>query len=412
MNGAHGFAAPWYRQFKPISMDWPSRSSTDRQYPLLHTVRPSAYPMNLRTETTENTLGDLGKRAAKGKKKRGIGWPKIAPETLWSMDPQRRPVDVWGVISGNLMGGEDEVLAVAKGYRTSFKNRACDDRATIRGGIAVLHAIGRMRANPDSFRSQIIQGPREDDKLIRAADPKLGGQKGHHGQRLKAAADVMRKRVAALGPRLARAAWGARGLYILQNLKGFNIARGVASGVSSVFGPIGLAISAALTAHGAVISANTKNAAERFQSWLKAGVKGGAAAAKGDRPLPGGASMPVTYKQGRGIAPPPPGPDEEPLVRRRKHHRKGKGGRNREAEPEAGDDVPDPSTTSEPGKQAMPVGLIVVAGLGVILLGAAFLGGGRREQVVVERTSREAPREAARGARRDEREDERARGAA
>lgn len=406
MTGARGLGAPWFQQFKPISMDWP-RQGRPVEHRRLMTVRPSAWPMNLRTDTVENTLGDLGRRdrKGKGKGKRGIGWPKIAPEKLWSMDPSKRPIDAWGIIGGNLMGGEDEVLAVAKGYRTSFKNRAAEDRATIRGGIAVLHAIGRSRVHPDSLKSKIIQSKAEDAKLIKAVG---GGAKTR-----KDAATIMRKRIAALGPRLARAAWGARGLYILGLLKGFNVARGVGAGVSAVFGPIGMAIAAAMSAHGAVISANAKNAAAKFQGWLKSGVAGGAASAGGDRPLPGGAtSSGPDYKQGRSFLPAPSTDDDSPRGRRRRRRgggKRGSGPEDNEPGGELDDDVPDPGTTSEPGKQALPVGIIVAVGLGAILLGAAFLGGGRRrEQVVVERTP---PREPARGARRDEREDERSRAA-
>jgi hypothetical protein len=199
-------------------------------------------------------------RHNRGSKPARGGYPKQPPEVLWRMDPQRRPVDIFGVISGNLMGGEDEVIAVAKGARTSFKNRPADDRATIRGGLAILRAAGKSGINPDGLKSQIVQGSQEDRKLVHAA----GG-----GTDLKSAANHVRKRVKALGPSAERAAWGMRGLYVLQNLKGLAVGRGVGSGVASAFGPIGMAVAAAMSIHGAVSGAVAKEAASRFTGYVK-----------------------------------------------------------------------------------------------------------------------------------------------
>lgn len=199
-----------------------------------------------------------------GKIKGGAkGYPDATPEQLWRTDPNQRPADVFGVISGNLMGGEDEVIAVAKGAQTSFKSRPTEDRATIRGGLAVLAMAGRSKVDVKALSSKVVQGPKADAALIRAA----GG-----GSDLKSAANLVRKKVS--DAKLERAAWGARGLYILENLKGFSAARGVGATVSALFGPIGMAIGAAMGIHGAVSGKVAEEATRRFKAYVKQGLKG------------------------------------------------------------------------------------------------------------------------------------------
>lgn len=213
-------------------------------------------------------------RARAGKPVRGGkgGYPKASPEQLWRMDPNQRPVDVFGVISGNLMGGEDEVIAVAKGARTSFKSRPTEDRATIRGGLAVLAAAGHSNVDARRLSSKIIQGPAADQALIKAA-----GGSGTGATALTSAANLVRRAVSAAG--LEKAAWGARGLYILDNLKGMNVARTTGATISSFFGPIGMIIGAAVGVHGAISAQVAAEAKARFSRWMKEGLRRGAKAA-------------------------------------------------------------------------------------------------------------------------------------
>lgn len=222
-------------------------------------------------------------KGAKGANQRGGsavkggkgGYPNATPEQLWRTDPNKRPIDFWGVIGGNLMGGEDEVIAVAKGAQTSFKSRPTDDRATIRGGLAVLAAAGRSNVDARRLSSQIIQGPKADQALIKAA-----GGSGTGAAALTSAANLVRRAVSAAG--LEKAAWGARGLYILDNLKGFNAARTTGATVSSFFGPIGMIIGAAVGIHGAVSAQVAAEAKQRFTRWMKEGLRTGAKGAKGE----------------------------------------------------------------------------------------------------------------------------------
>mgnify|MGYP001580423773 CR=1 FL=1 len=359
--------APWFSQFRPISMDWPRKDTHAREYPKLVTVRPrNPGFLDLDTDVVENTLGDLGRDKRRG---RGIGWPDVSPEKLWRTDPTKRPIEVWGIISP---GGEDAILAVAKGYRTSFTNRAADDRCTIRGGLAILHALGRSKTSPKGLLSQLVQGPLRDKELVRAA----GG-----GRDIKSAAEHIRRRINALGTRIQRAAWGARGLYFLENLKGFNIVRGAATGVSALFGPVGLVVSGALAIHGGVIGANAKFAAERFARWAKEGMKSRGGEPRGqDRALPGGAPT----RQG------PVGPDPDAMAPPPPRKKKKGKGRKRGKGEERDHDDPDPGSTFEPGKAGMPIGYVVAGIGGLVLLGALFIGAGRRRAPEV--IEREAPR--------------------
>jgi hypothetical protein len=188
----------------------------------------------------------------------------LGPEALWRMDPATRPINVLGFLTGTMAGGEDEVIVVAAGARTSFKNRPTEDRATIRGGLAALRlagAPGYENVDPDSMKSAIIQSKAEDAKLIAAAG---GGD-------LKTAAARMRTTVSKYG--LERAAWGARGLYQLELLKGFAEVRATAGTiVSAVGGVIGMIVSAAMGIHGSVSSKAAKDLAGKFNKYVAEGV--------------------------------------------------------------------------------------------------------------------------------------------
>jgi hypothetical protein len=203
--------------------------------------------------------GDAGSYGAYGATTKSIG-----PEALWRMDPATRPINVLGFFTGTMAGGEDEVIAVAQGARTSFKNRPSEDRATIRGGLAVLKAAGvpgYENVDPDAMKSAIIQSKAEDAKLIAASG---GGD-------LKTAAARMRATVSKYG--LERAAWGARGLYILALLKGFAAVRSTAGTVvSAVGGVIGMFVSAAMAIHGSVSTNVAKGLAAKFNGYIVEGV--------------------------------------------------------------------------------------------------------------------------------------------
>jgi len=225
-------------------------------------MRPVAVePIRPRSSFAFDGVGDTEMGAAKRKAK-GV---HRSPEQLWRTDPARRPINVLGIFTGTLAGGEDEVIAVAQGGRTSFKNRTAEDRATIRGGLAVLNIAGVRgygSVNVESLSSKLVQGKQQDQKLIRAA----GG-----GNTLKAAANHIRGIVSKHG--LDRAAWGARGIYILANLKGFAKVRHVAAGVSAIFGPIGMLVGAAVEGHGAISAAVAKKLAAKFNTYVTEGIE-------------------------------------------------------------------------------------------------------------------------------------------
>lgn len=187
-----------------------------------------------------------------------------SPEALWRLDPSKRTIDFWGVFTGTLLaGGEDELIAVAGGAATSFKNRDLEDRATIRGGIDALRAAG-VAGYPDTAKllSQLIQGPDADQTLIRAAGS---------GSTLRAASDHIRRAV--ITRKVERIAWGARGLYILENLEGFTVVRGVASATLAAI-PLGVTqlVALAVQAHGAISAAAAQEMGLKFQGYIESGV--------------------------------------------------------------------------------------------------------------------------------------------
>lgn len=178
---------------------------------------------------------------------------------LWRMDPSMRPVSVLGIVAGTA-GGDDLVVALAGGARTSVLGRALEDRATIAGGLHALKAVGRYQGST-SFPVRLFQGKNEDLKLIHAAN----------GKDLKSAARKIRDEVASAG--VERTAFAARGLLILQSLSGFQKIRGIAGGVSAaVGGPIGAAIAAAMGAHGAITAAVAQGLLKRFEQDMGVGT--------------------------------------------------------------------------------------------------------------------------------------------
>jgi hypothetical protein len=182
----------------------------------------------------------------------------MTAKQLWRTDPSMRPVSVLGIVAGTA-GGDDLVVALAGGARSSAFIRPLEDRATIAGGIQALKAAGRYQGT-STFPVKLVQGSGDDEKLILAAK----------GRSLKDAAMKIRYAVVKAG--LERAAFASRGLLILQNLSGFQKVRGIAAGIATVTGPIGAIIAAAMGAHGAVTAAVARNLLTRFEQDWKAGI--------------------------------------------------------------------------------------------------------------------------------------------
>lgn len=201
----------------------------------------------------------------------------IGAEGLWAMDPSKRPINIIGFFTGTLAGGEDEVIAIAAGARTSFKNRIADDRATIKGGLEVLKLAGvspYTRVDVDKLKALALQSEKEDDKLIRAA-----GGTGTGGKAVRATADMIRRVV--IDHHLARAAWGARGIFLLVNLKNMQVARGVLTTTGGIvasvaFPPLGI-VSAAMAGHGAISAAVAKGIAAHLKRDYDEGLQEGIA---------------------------------------------------------------------------------------------------------------------------------------
>lgn len=188
-----------------------------------------------------------------------------------------RPVSVLGIVAGTA-GGDDLVVALAGGARTSAFIRPLEDRATIAGGIQALKAAGKYQGD-SGFPVKLVQGEGEDRSLIRAAK----------GRNLKDAALKIREAVVKAG--LEQAAFAARGILILQNLSGFQKVRGIAAGITAVIGPIGAAIAAAMGAHGAITAAVARNLLSRLEQDWKAGIP--RKAVTSTAPIPVSAPAPV-----------------------------------------------------------------------------------------------------------------------
>lgn len=210
-------------------------------------------------------LGALGELGAAKKKKKAKGdqgsifEPGGTPAQLWTRAPTKRKVDFAGMV-----GPEDTLIAVARGMHPGVLIDT-EYRATIRGGLTALKMAGvkgYTKVKTDGLASRTVNGPKEDAALIKAA----GG-----GKTLKAAAERIVKVVHKAG--LDKAAWGARQLYVLENIKGFQIAHGVAVAAVNVIPGVGQIVSAAGAAHMAISAAIAKKISEEAGTNLSDGIK-------------------------------------------------------------------------------------------------------------------------------------------
>lgn len=205
------------------------------------------------------------KKSSKSSKKGAKGSafsPGGTPAQLWQRDPAKRKVDLSGLFSP-----EDTLIAIARGMAPGVLD-ALDDRATIRGGLTALKMAkvkGYTKVPVETMKSTLANLPEHDDKLIQAA-------KG--GRTLKDAAKHMRKVVHKQG--LDKAAWGARQMYVLDNLKGFQLARAVTATVLSLSSAgtlgIGPVVAAGIAVQGAISGAIAKQVATDAAVNLKSGL--------------------------------------------------------------------------------------------------------------------------------------------
>ena len=208
---------------------------------------------------------DRGERAAKLDPGKGAA-------ALWSTPPEKRKVDVSGIFSP-----EDTIIAMGRGMAPGTGTRL-DQRATIRGGVEVLRALGvapYRDVDVKQLKSQVSQDIVADTNLVRAAYGRrplgrVDGKKKQKGPSLKQAADHVRKVVER--HHAERAAWGARSLYVYANLKGFFVARSVAAAALQVFPGIGTIVGAAIGGHGAISAAVSKKLSEESARDLQAGL--------------------------------------------------------------------------------------------------------------------------------------------
>jgi hypothetical protein len=189
------------------------------------------------------------------KKSGGVFTPGYPPEVLWSTPYNKRKVDLTGVV----LGPEETIIAVARGMNPGAMINL-DRRATIKGGLTALKAVGLSDVDPSRLKVTTLNLPADDKALIRAA----GG-----GRNLKEAAEAVQRRVAGRGPALAKAAWGARGLFILGTLPGFQVGRSIASTVVGIFVP---PVGALMAAHGAVTGSVATATTDKMTAYLKEGV--------------------------------------------------------------------------------------------------------------------------------------------
>lgn len=198
---------------------------------------------------TTNTKGSRGSAFS----------PGGSPSVLWSRAPHLRRVDLSGLFSP-----EDTIIAVARGMAPGIM-AAMEWRATIRGGLTALKMAGvkgYTRINVAGLKSTTANLPRHDTALIRAA--------GGGGNTLKRAGERIQRIVAR--HHLSQAAWGARQLYILANLAGFQIAHAVAAAAVNVIPAVGQIVSAAASAHMAISAAIAKKIAEEAGKNIKTGL--------------------------------------------------------------------------------------------------------------------------------------------
>ena len=192
--------------------------------------------------------------------------PGFPSSTLWTMNPEKRKIDASGVLSV-----EDTLIAVARGMRPSFALLPLENRAVIKAGLTVLGAIGESTVNVANLKITVINLKKDDDALVKAAGT---SRSGTIGVQLARAAAAIRAKVAKIGGKaLSKAAWGARGLFILGVMPGFLLAHS-ATAIGVNFIPVaGQIISAAMAAHIAITQAIAKQVATALDSDLKAGLK-------------------------------------------------------------------------------------------------------------------------------------------
>lgn len=218
--------------------------------------------MQARLATPARSLGSLGAKAKASSKGKGAKGSLFSPggtsAQLWMRNPDKRKVD----LSGGF-GPEDTIIAVARGMHPGVL-RDMDDRATIRGALTVLKSlgVGKYASINISKLKSTTANTAEDDKVL----AKAGG-----GSTIRTAANHMRKVVHA--HKLDRAAWGARQLYILDNLTGFTVGRTLAVAVVGAI-PIGVTqiVAAAVAAHGAISAAIAKQVVTEATEDMKDGL--------------------------------------------------------------------------------------------------------------------------------------------
>lgn len=201
-----------------------------------------------------------GTKSAKGAKG-SIFNPGGTSAQLWMRNPDKRKVDISGLFSP-----EDTIIAVARGMHPGVL-RDMDDRATIRGGLTVLKAAGipgYTKVNLVPLKSTTANLAKDDAALVRAARLPLGTT-------IRSAASSMRATVHK--HRLDRAAWGARQLYVLDNIKGFSAGHALASAVVALVPiPGARIIGAAMAAHGAISGAIAKGVTAAAMNDMKLGL--------------------------------------------------------------------------------------------------------------------------------------------
>lgn len=189
---------------------------------------------------TKKTKKPTSTKGAKG----SLFSPGGSPGQLWMRDPSKRRVDISGIFSP-----EDTIIAIARGMAPGVMDRM-EDRATIRGGVSALKALGIQpwaARSVTGLQSKTTQGPKEDAALIKAAGK---------GKSLREAAKYIQGAVHK--HRLDKAAWGARQGYILGNITGFQIVHGVVASALNLIPAAGQIASATAAAHIAISSAVAK----------------------------------------------------------------------------------------------------------------------------------------------------------
>lgn len=226
-------------------------------------------------------------RSAKAAKGTGVFRPGHPPEKMWVLPLSARKIGAAGQF-----GPSDAGVAIAKGMRPVGPGLAkWDMRASIRGGVKALQAAGiaPWTRAPDADKG--LQSPvlakKADSVLIRAA----GG-----GRSLEGAYEYIKKQVAKRGNGLARAAWGFRGLYMLQDVSKSEGGKAVATAIVTVINPL---VGAAMAAHTGITSGWAARVRGDMQVFIQSGLAMYAAeqqakAAKAPAVTPGGFQPAVT----------------------------------------------------------------------------------------------------------------------